>query len=218
MVRYPRRSSPAQHHSTTKRSAARSPAPHQRAKVDSADWSDEERAKVDQAQAEEGRAEFNEKVYAALEALEEELKAEQAAYISAGFVYVRGDQDDTLKTIELGDTAVTDMIHWPMGHNVRPAGWSLGVGGCLECHQNEAKIFASTVTPTGPGPDLGEPVTMAKLQGVDPDQRLVWNQLFSGRKDFKYIITGSVAILLMTVLVGIGAFAGRLVGRRQRTA
>ncbi len=162
----------------------------ERAKVDSAEWSEEERAKVDAAQSEEGRAEFNEKVYAALEALEQELQIEQAAYVSTGFVYVRGDEQDTVKTIELSDDRATGMVHWPIAHNVRPAGWSLGVAGCLECHQEGSKIFSSTVTPIGPGPDAGQPVTMASLQGLDPNVRLVWNQLFKGRKDFKYIIGG----------------------------
>ncbi len=157
----------------------------ERAKTDSAEWTEEEQKKVDQAQAEEGRALFNEKVYAALETLEKELGAEQAAYISAGFVYVRGDEQDSIKTIELSDPGATSMVTWPIAHNVRPAGWSLGVAGCLECHQDNGKIFASTVSPMGPGPDSGEPIMMASLQGVDPNQRLVWNELFKGRKDFQ---------------------------------
>ena len=189
-----------------------------RARVKEEERTPEEQEKVDQLQAEEGRAAFNEKVSLALKALEEELKVEQVAYVSAGLVYVRGEEEDTLKTIELADSSGIDMIHWPMAHNVRPAGWSLGVKGCLECHHNDARIFASKVTPIGPGPDLGKPVTMASLQGVDPNQRLAWNQLFQGRKDFKYIITGSVAILVMTLLVGIGAVVGRLVPRRDQTA
>ncbi len=188
----------------------------ERAKVDAAQWSEDERMKVDKAQAEAGRKLFNEKVFAALEAIEKELQVEQAAYVSTGFVYVRGDQPDTVKTIELDDPNVTGMVKWPMAHNVRPAGWSLGVGGCVECHQDNGKIFASTVTPIGPGPDAGEPLTMASLQGVDPDQRLAWNELFKGRKDFKYIIGGSIAVLMMILFVGVGAVASRLAGRREQ--
>lgn len=43
-------------------------------------------------------------------------------------------------------------IRWPMSHNVRPAGWSLGSAGCLECHVDDGRIFASTFVATGPTP------------------------------------------------------------------
>ena len=189
-----------------------------RAALDPAEWNEEERGKVEQAQSEAGRKLFNEKVYAALEAIEKELQVDQAAYVSTGFIYVRGDEPDAIQTIQLSDTKATEMVFWPMAHNVRPAGWSLGVSGCLECHQEEGKIFASTLTPLGPGPDASEPVTMASLQGLNPDQRLAWNELFKGRKDFKFLVGGSIAILLMIVFVGVGAVGSRLAGRRDQTA
>lgn len=188
----------------------------ERAKVDSEQWTVEERAKVDAAQSESGRALFEEKVSAALEAIEKELKVDQAVYVSSGIVYARGDEQGSLKTIDVSDEQATKMISWPLAHNVRSAGWSLGVAGCIECHSENANIFASTVASIGPGPDRGEPVTMASLQGVDPDQRLAWNELFSGRKSFKYVVAGSVALLLMTLFVGIGAVATRLSGVIQK--
>ena len=100
-----------------------------------------------------------------------------------------------------------------MAHQVRPAGWSLGATGCIECHSDDGKIFSSTVSAIGPGPDQGQPVTMASLQGVDPDQRLQWNEMFQGRKSFKFLIAGSIFILLVTLFVGIGALAARLGGK-----
>ena len=185
----------------------------ERAKVDADDWTDQERAKVDAEQAKQGRKLFEEKIFASLEAIEKELKVDQAVYVSSGIVYARGDQPDSLKPMEVNDDKATGMIHWPLAHNVRPAGWSLGVAGCTECHSESGKIFASTVSSVGPGPDRGEGVTMAALQGVNPDQRLAWNELFSGRKSFKYVIAGSIAVLLMTLFIGIGAVASRFAGR-----
>lgn len=185
----------------------------ERAKVDDQEWTDAERAKVDAAQAEQGRALFQEKVYAALEAIQEELKVDQAVYVSSGFVYAQGAQEDSLETIEVDDKQATGMTSWPLAHNVRSAGWSLGVAGCTECHSEQAHLFSSTVASVGPGPDRGPPVTMASLQGIDPNQRLAWNELFQGRKSFKLIVAGSVSVLLMSLLVGIGAAASRLVGR-----
>ena len=183
-----------------------------RAVVEPAEWTEEEVRKVKEAQAEEGRTAFNEKVYAALEAIEKE-KSATAVYVSAGSIYARGEEEDSLKTLDVDEGRATAMVSWPMAHNVRPAGWSLGVAGCTECHSDGGKIFASTVSAVGPGPDQGEPVTMASLQGVNVDQRLAWNELFQGRKSFKFIIGGSIAILLMILLVGVGAMASRLIGK-----
>ncbi|MCO8122701.1 hypothetical protein NHH03_13215 [Stieleria sp. TO1_6] len=174
------------------------------------EWTAEETAKIAALTQQAGEALFAEKVSAALAAIEQEQKIDQAVYVSAGWVYARGDADDTLQKIEVDDHDAIDMIRWPMAHNVRPAGWSLGIKGCTECHSESAKLFASTVTASGPGPDRGEPVMMATLQGIDADQRLAWNQLFSGRASFKYVIVASVAILLLTLLLAGGMVIGRI--------
>ncbi len=185
----------------------------ERAAVESDEWTEEERLKVETAQAEEGRTVFEEKVYAALGAIEEDLGVTPAVYVSSGVLYVQGDEEDKLKEANVSDDRATQMITWPMAHNVRPAGWSLGVAGCTECHSDEGRLFTSTVAALGPGPDRGEAVTMASLQGVDPDQRLQWNELFRNRDLFKYIIAGSIAAMLITLFIGIGALASRLAHR-----
>lgn len=174
---------------------------------------EEENAKVEAKQIEQGVVLFEEKVSAALVALEEAFEVEQAVYVSSGVIYGRGETENSLKILELDDEKATAMVSWPMAHNVRPAGWSLGVAGCTECHSNDGKIFASTVTSLGPGPDRGPEITMASLQGLDADQRLAWNELFRGRKSFKYVIATSVSLLLIVLCIGIGAFAARLSGR-----
>ncbi|MCG8652810.1 MAG: hypothetical protein MI861_23425, partial [Pirellulales bacterium] len=187
-----------------------------RAKTAKEEWTADEAAKVAEFQAAEGKALFEEKVSAALAAIEKELEISPAVYVSSGMVYARDEEkEDTLRQLNLDDSAGVGMISWPLAHNVRPAGWSLGVGGCVECHSEQGKIFASTVTAVGPGPDATESSTMASLQGVPADQRLAWNELFRGRQSFKYVIGGSIAILVMTLLVGIGAIASRLAGRKQ---
>ncbi|MDA9856761.1 hypothetical protein N9D23_01450 [Rubripirellula sp.] len=184
----------------------------QRAKLDD-EWSAEEQSQVDIATSEKGRQQFNQKVYAALTAIEDEFNVDQAVYVSSGFVYGKGSDEDTVSKIEVDDSKATGVIAWPMAHQVRPAGWSLGATGCIECHSDDGKIFSSTVSAIGPGPDQGQPVTMASLQGVDPDQRLQWNEMFQGRKSFKFLIAGSIFILLVTLFVGIGALAARLGGK-----
>lgn len=178
------------------------------------EWSAAESAKVHAATKAAGEKLFGEKVSAAIAAIQKELDVTQAVYVSSGFVYAAGDDDDTIQKIDVADQESIDMIRWPMAHNIRPAGWSLGVTGCIECHDESGKIFASTVSAGGPGPDRGQPVAMATLQGIDPDQRLAWNQLFSGRATFKYIVAGSITLLLVTLLLSTGLVIGRI-GRSQ---
>ena len=188
----------------------------ERAKLDSSEWTPEEAAKVEVFRSAEGEKLFNEKVYAALQALEDEFEIDQAVYVSTGVVYVRGEEADTLTELTLdpsGDSLKPDgaeMVTWPIAHPVRPAGWSLGVAGCTECHSDTGRIFTSTVQAAGPGPHLAEPISMRSLQGVDADQRLQWNQLFGGRASFKYMIAASLLLLCLVLLVGIGAKAAQL--------
>ena len=89
----------------------------------------------------------------------------------------------------------------------------MGAGGCTDCLSDQGMIFTSTVAAVGPGPDQGEPVMMATIQGVDPQQRVSWNEMFQARSLFKFVVAGSVALLLMLVCFGVGAWASRAVGR-----
>ena len=171
---------------------------------------DDETQQVRHATTEAGKVLFAEKVSAALDALEQELGIQKAVYVSSGFIYGRGDSPDTLEELSLGDEAPIDMVRWPIAHNVRPSGWSLGAGGCTECHSDSGLLFASTVSATGPGAGVGPPTTMASIQGVDPDQRLAWNQLFSGRASFKYVVAGSIASLAAILCFAVGVGLGRI--------
>uniref|UniRef100_UPI0035693986 hypothetical protein n=1 Tax=Novipirellula sp. TaxID=2795430 RepID=UPI0035693986 len=189
-----------------------------RYRVSDEELNEEERNKLAIAQKEAGTESFNEKVAASLESLEKELKIETAVYVSSGFVYRRGEDGKTVSQVprdEIQNAEAIEMTTWPIAHNVRPAGWALGVGGCTECHREDSVIFASTVQSIGPGPDQGTRVTMASLQGLDPNQSLVWNQLFVGRASFKYLMAASILVLCLILLVGVGAMASRLAGHHR---
>lgn len=185
---------------------------NERAKVDVDEWTKDEAAKVANRQRELGRQAFDEKVSAALATIEKEFDVERAVYVSSGKVYRRGNEENKLTEFLPENTESIGMITWPIAHNVRPAGWSLGAGGCTECHSTGGLIFASTVTAVGPVDGDQEPTSMAALQGIDADQRLAWNQLFRGRKSFKYIVGGSITLLLGCIMIGIGALAARWSG------
>jgi hypothetical protein len=181
----------------------------ERASVDSEEWTDQERQQISQRQRELGLEAFDEKVSASLAVIEKEVGDQTAVYVSSGQVYVANEEGTGLRQVDGIDEKYTGMITWPMAHNVRPAGWSLGVGGCTECHADDGLIFASTVSAVGPVDGDGTKVTMASLQGVDPLQRLAWNQMFSVRKTFKYFVAGSVAVLLSVLIVGLARLGWR---------
>ena len=187
----------------------------ERSKTKKEDWSPQERLKVELKQAELGKQEFNEKVFASLKAIEKTLEGQTAVFVSSGVVYAAGDQPETLKRLERSPDKATQMIAWPMAHNVRPAGWALGTRGCTECHSEDGLIFASTVNPIGPvgravdSEEFDATIHMASLQGLDEYEHMAWNQLFSGRGAFKYIIGVVITLTLMMLIFGLGQLFGR---------
>lgn len=150
--------------------------------------------------SEKGREEFDEKIAGALAAIEKAMDVEQAVYVSTGIVFARGGEEASLIEIEVENQDAVEMVHWPIAHNVRPAGWALGATGCLECHSDDGLIFTSTVTPKGPAPVTAEPISMASIQRMDEATRLEWNQLFGGRKMFKFLTATSLVLLVLAVL------------------
>lgn len=155
---------------------------------------------------------FEEKVTAALAAIEQQTGAHRAVYVSTGQVYGLVQDDSATATLKVlpGKFPQAEMVAWPIAHNVRPAGWSLGVDGCVECHSEDGKIFASVVTPLGPSPHVAQPISMASLQGIDAAQRMRWNELFAGRSTFKLLVAISLSVVFLVLVVGVGSIAGML--------
>lgn len=182
----------------------------ERGGADESQWTEEEQAKVAAFINQRGRAQFDEKVAAALAAIEKELLVNQAVYVSSGLVFARGGEEATVVEIDVDDPDGVEMVTWPMAHNVRPAGWSLGATGCLECHTDDGLVFASQVTPIGPAPVAPPVITMASLQGIDELERGQWNRLFAGRNLFKAITAASIIALVMALMLGVGAKAATL--------
>lgn len=162
---------------------------------------------------------FDEKVIASLAAIELQTESQRAVYVSTGKVYGLITDDSGTTTLEVltGKFAEADMVAWPIAHNVRPAGWSLGVDGCVECHSESGKMFASMVTPLGPAPHAAEPISMARLQGIDAVEQTRWNELFEGRSSFKVLVALSLATVFIVLLIGVGSIAGMLVRHPQHS-
>ncbi|MEM9369232.1 MAG: hypothetical protein AAGD07_24890 [Planctomycetota bacterium] len=147
--------------------------------------------------------EFAEKVAAGLRAIEKELEVPQAAFVTAGRVHVAGEDDTSLEVIPVANEEAVGRVTWPLAHNVRPAGWSLGVNGCTDCHAEDGLLFSSSVTPVSATPSPVEPIAMATLQGIDAAERERWNQLFGGRTPFKVLVAASLLILMGSMLIAM---------------
>ncbi len=154
----------------------------------------------------QGSETFNQKVLLALAAIAEQIDA-TPVYVSAGKVYQADSDSEQLVSQPLDQQA---MVAWPLGHDVRPARWSLGAKGCTECHQPDSAIFAASVSAAGPALD-DSPIqwTMAELQGVDANRQLIWNRLFARRDLFKVILLVSVVVTGLMLLASVVRWLAR---------
>ncbi len=176
-----------------------------RARVKDDDRTAKEREKVQEAEKTAREAQIDERMQAALLAIEEEFRGKQAVYVTGGTGWVRNG-DAKLKVLsgeELGPAA--EPYAWPMAHNVRPARQALGAEGCTQCHSDEAKFFFAELKPVGLVPDQELlPVRVHELQQADMVRLKNWNQLFAGRSSFKI---ASLIALAATCLITLSVMA-----------
>ena len=187
----------------------------ERARARPEEWTEEERNKIEVAEAAERELQVNQRMAAALADLEEAFPESRAVFVSGGMGYVRAGEEkiSVLSDDELGDVAAP--YAWPLAHNVRPARESWGATGCRECHRNDSKYFQAELTPVGVLPDQEtSSVAMHRLQGADMERLSTWNLLFMGRSSFK--IAGLVALAL-TGLITLAAMASNVGAGWRRT-
>ncbi len=187
-----------------------------RARLKEVDWTEEEKQKIAGAEAEARKQQVDERMAAALAAIEQSYPETQAVYVSGGVGFVRrGDAEiEAITSDQLGDNAAP--YAWPLAHNVRPARQSLGATGCLECHSDTSLFFQAEIRPVGLLPDQ-EPVAVKAhvMQAADMARLQNWNQLFQGRATFK--IAGLVALAL-TCLVTLSAMVWNIGNLWRRRA
>lgn len=169
---------------------------------------EEEGAKIAAAENEELKSQVNERMSAALAAIEEEYPNATAVYISGGSGFVR-DDDEGIKLVDSPAVASAAQPYaWPIAHNVRPARQSLGSTGCTECHSDTALYFHTEVQPVGVLPTQETvPIEAIAMYDIDVTKLTTWNQMFAGRSLFK--IAGLIA-LGATCLIVLSAMAWSL--------
>ncbi len=185
-----------------------------RARVKDEDRTSEESEKVRGAEKIAREVQIDERMQAALLAIEAQFPGKQAVYVTAGTGWVRYG-DSNLKVLsgeELG--AAAEPYAWPVAHNVRPARQALGAQGCTECHSDGARFFNAQLTPVGLVPDQELlPMRVHELQQADMVRLKNWNQLFAGRSSFKI---ASLIALAATCLITLSVLAWNIGSYWQR--
>ena len=183
----------------------------ERARTPESELNEQEKAKLEAYSRSKAGEAFLTKLAEALKQLQTAVKqpGATAVYVSAGKLYQLSGEG----VVTASEHAGARPYAWKLGHDVRPARWSVGAGGCFDCHANGSPFFNTQVTAMGPAPD-SQPVTrvMHELAGFDQVKLAAWNQSFQGRTAFKYFgfaaMTAVALIVLSYTLLGInGIFA-----------
>jgi hypothetical protein len=105
---------------------------------------------------------------------------------------------------------------WPLAHDVRPAGQSLGVRGCADCHSSSSAIYFATVTSRGPV-EAQNAVTqpMWALRGDSKVLASTFAFTFTFRPMLKCITFASATVILAVLLAFGLAGLYRLLNNRD---
>lgn len=103
---------------------------------------------------------------------------------------------------------------WPLAHDVRPAGQSLGVRGCTDCHAEGAPIYFGSLAAADEHDPGRRPLQrMYEISGLDPAVSRAFNASFRVRDAFKiagFACAGVIAIVLLRqILAGSSGHGGK---------
>lgn len=140
----------------------------------------------------------------ALKALSGQVEG-KAVYISGGSMY---SLDDSGKLDETKDHPAAKPYMWPIAHDVRPAGQSLGVRGCEDCHSPEAPFFYGKVAIDSPVKSEAKAFrSMIEMHGVHGPKYVRVNFFF------KLLIIVMMSLLILHIL---GDLFRRVVNRLSK--
>ncbi len=142
----------------------------------------------------------DEQVARILSQFKAEKKSGEPVYVSGGDVYVLGADGKLAKSTALAEAARP--YAWPIAHDVRGAGLSLGARGCDDCHSTGSPLLVSTVTPVGPiKSGSATAVKMAEVAGLDATYHQLFALSFLGRTAFKTLILVCGGLVVFVILV-----------------
>jgi len=153
-----------------------------------------------------------EQIAAVLVRLEEGLgDGKEAVYVRRGVAY-RLTEVGEIEIFERDGWPADSAYTWPLGHDVRPAAQSLGVGGCLDCHAGDAAFTFGSISPETAAQLERPPLEfMFELRGESRLLSSIWASSFAQRFWFKFVCFACVVVLGAVLYVyGLAAFAAGL--------
>jgi hypothetical protein len=122
----------------------------------------------------------------------------KAVYICGGKMHSVGSDGKLV----VAEHSAASAFLWPIGHNVRPAAQSLGIGGCDDCHATDKPFFFGKVAVDAPITSAGGFVEMIKFTGVDR----AYTKMFAS----SLLVYRGIAILVVVscAVAAVYAFAG----------
>ncbi len=119
------------------------------------------------------------------------------AYVVSGKMF-RSDGSGKLNASEHKSA---EPYSWPIAHNVRSAGRSLGANGCQDCHSEEAGFFFGKVQVPKPGAFVGEATKLQhEISGIDAELVQTWAKAIKLKKIY---VIGGYAI---AIIIALGLF------------
>lgn len=146
-----------------------------------------------------------EQIVAVLQKLASEDAEQHAVYICGGRLYFYDLENGKLVS-EVHPAA--EPYAWAMAHDVRPAGQSLGVKRCEDCHTTDSPFFFGKVPVDGPIAGQDRFVEMVELQGIHRFTAWAFNFSFVFRPWLKAIALAACGLIGLVLL----AYALKAVG------
>lgn len=117
---------------------------------------------------------------------------EKAVYITEGVLY-----EVIEDTVTAEEHKAARPYSWPFAHDVRPAGLSLGVRGCGDCHSSESPFYFAAVAAS----DSAAIKRMADFQNKDIDMIRLFNFSFKFRLWLKILLIATCVIFAAVLFV-----------------
>jgi len=143
-----------------------------------------------------------------LAALAAQKDAGEPVFVSGGRLYRKADGG----SLAGAEHPAAAPCAWPVAHDVRPKGRSLGSAGCTDCHALDGPIFFGNVTADSTA-ETQAPIVKAmhEFLGKDPTELWAWGMSYMFRPMFKVVgfVTAGViaAVLAAYALLGLVALA-----------
>ncbi len=127
----------------------------------------------------------------------------KAVRIEAGLLWQLDDNKDLVSR----EHAQAAAYRWPLGHDVRPAGQSLGARGCQECHSENAAIYFGFDLPKVDDPARLMLPAQASQQfewrGESSSLLLATAWLFEWRSPAKVVLSLMLAVFVLVLGAGV---------------